>query len=184
MIALPNDLPMITWQGKRTVPLSPGWLAESISTSLETEPDSGEWQWTEEVVQALCYYLKNDYLGSEIEDQKLLGLIRHSISSMGYPDLSPKVKLLAPRVVISLPELAQSSHMELVFFQNLQSKLDEAFITVVRGIKLEGIRSTVKSLQGTRRWKKSCQTLNDEIVLFTRKTLEQWNQPIVDLVIK
>jgi hypothetical protein len=183
MIALPSDLPLVTWNDARHVPLSAGWLTESIDFSLAGEA-LPEWQWTEDIVHAVCLHLKEDYLGTEINHSELVRIIRQSVCALGYENVASKIELSAPRVVIHLPEIAHRANIELVFFQELQHKLDEALGYVVRGVKLEGIRDSVKTLQKARRWKRNCQTLNDDIVLFVRKNLERWNQPAVDLIIQ
>jgi len=182
MIALPSDLPLVTWNAGRPVPLSAGWLAESIEFSLSGE-NFPHWQWTEDIVQAICLHLKDDYSGTEIHHTELIQIVRQSVEVLGYPDVANKIQLTAPRVVIHLPEIARHADIELAFFQELQSKLDEALCFVVRGIKLEGIRDSVKTLHQTKRWKRNCQTLNDDIVQFVRKNLERWDQPTVDLII-
>lgn len=183
MIALPSDLPLVTWQASRPVPLSPGWLTESIEFSLQGE-NLPHWQWTDDIVKAICLHLKEDYLGTEIHHSELVSIIRQSISALGYEDVAAKIQLTAPRVIIHLPEIAQRNSIELMFFQELQHKLDEAFGFVVRGVKLEGIRDSVKTLHHTNRWKRNCQVLNDDIVQFVRKNMARWNQPAVDLIIQ
>ncbi|MEM6886277.1 MAG: hypothetical protein AAF571_14730 [Verrucomicrobiota bacterium] len=183
MIALPSDLPLVTWSSGRPVPLSSGWLTESIDFSLAGE-NFQHWQWTQDIVEAICLHLKEDYPGTEIHHVDLLRIVKESIEVLGYPEVAHKIELTAPRVVIHLPEIAQRADIELVFFQELQYKLDEALSFVVRGVKLEGIRDSVKTLHHTKRWKRNCQTLNDDIVEFVRKNLERWNQPAVELIIR
>ncbi|MEM6601386.1 MAG: hypothetical protein AAF649_08375 [Verrucomicrobiota bacterium] len=158
-------------------------MTESIDFSLAAG-DTSHWQWTRDVVETICLHLKEDYQGSEIHHTELARIVRQSIEVLGYPDIANQVQLTAPRVVIHLTEIAQRSDIELVFFQELQHKLDEALSFVVRGIKLEGIRDSVKTLNQTKRWKRNCQTLNDDIVKFVRKNLERWDQPAVELIIQ
>ncbi|MGF1677675.1 MAG: hypothetical protein ACFCUX_00605 [Candidatus Methylacidiphilales bacterium] len=183
MIALPQELPMVIWRTHYAVPLSRGWLAESIDYSLRPH-HLPEWHWTVDVVEAVCHYLREDYRSSSIPQSDLEDIVHRSVRALGYEDIAPLIHLTAPRVVIHLPEIASRSGIELAFFQELQSRLDEALHCVVRGIKIEGIRDSVKSLQGTRRWKQNCQRLSDEIVSFVRMNLQRWDQPMVELIIQ
>jgi len=182
MIALPHHLPLVIWKDTRTVPLSPGWLAESIDHTL-AHLDCCGWEWTDDVVVSLCAYLRENYAGTSIDHSHLNDLLRHAIVALDYPEVADRVALCAPRVIIHLPDLARRAPLELAFFHALQNRLDEALEYVVRGVKLQGLRTTVKSLQNAPRWRKQCQDLSDEIVLFTRQKLQRWDQPFVDLVI-
>ncbi len=171
MIALPQALPMVNWHGRRHVPLSEGWLAESIACSAR-RAGYPTWEWSGEVARAITYFLQEEYRGNLISPEELRAIIRRSLSGIGCQDVAEKVSLVAPRVSIYLPELAERSGMEMLFFQSLGERIDEAVQVVVRGIRLEGIRPCVKNLEQCRRWHRGCQRLSDEIVLYTRRRLE------------
>lgn len=183
MIAIPSELPFVVWNTGHPVPLSEGWLVESIEYSLQGE-NMPQWQWTGDIAKAVCLHIKENFSGTEIHHVELVRILRQSISALGYEDVAHKIQLTAPRVVIHLPEIAHRTDIELAFFQELQSKLDEALGFIVRGVKLEGIRDSVKTLNRTKRWKKNCQILNDDIVKFVRQHLELWDQSAVELIIR
>lgn len=182
MIALPDKLPLIEWKDGRTVPLSEGWLAESLHTSLCQHPRYSALD-VDAVVYAISYHLKDRPQGTTLSYLQLESIIRKSLFAFSPGGGFEHVHLTSPRVTIHLNELASRHSIELAFFDALHDKLQEAVDSVVRGIRLEGIRDSVKHLNNARRWKKNCQTLNDEIVLFTRKTIEKTNHPVIDLVI-
>lgn len=182
MIALPDKLPLIEWKDGRYIPLSEGWLVESMEASLGEQEEAGELD-LEALVYSLTHFLKDQPQGTTVAHDDLVRLMRKSLRAFGHEHLSENVHLVSPRVTIHLTELASRNSIELAFFDALQEKLEEAIGSVVRGIRLEGIRDSVKVLHNARRWKKNCQVLNDEIVLFSRQTIEKTNQPLIDLVI-
>jgi len=182
MIALPDKLPLVEWKDGRTIPLSEGWLAESIHTSILQNHTCSEVD-VDAVVYAVTYHLKDRPLGTTLSHLQLESVIRKSLLPFCQDEWVEQFRLTAPRVTIHLTEIASRHSIELAFFDALQDRLQESVDSVVKGIRLEGIRDSVKHLHNARRWKKTCQTLNDEIVLFTRKTIEKTNQPQMDLVI-
>ncbi|MEO0454103.1 MAG: hypothetical protein AAFY98_08195 [Verrucomicrobiota bacterium] len=180
---MPERLPMLNWAERQSIPLSEGWLSESVDWSAE-RAGYANWEWTEDVVKALSYYLEEEYATMTISHQDLIGLIHVSIKTIGYPEIAEHATIVAPRVSIYLPEIAQESPWELAFFHRLREKLEQAAETVVRGVRLVGIRPCVKKLRGTNRWQVSCQSLNDEIVAYSRKIILEWDQPAVDLLVR
>jgi hypothetical protein len=183
MIALPQDLPLVEWQKRRNVPLSEGWLAESIQTSA-TKAGMDHWYWTDDVAKAISYYLQSEFDGTLITPDQLQILIKKSLRSIGYPEIAKTLTIVGPRVSIHLNEIASRSNHELIFFGLLQERLDEARTVRVRGIKLEGLRSSVKILENRPRWQSSCQNLSDEIVSYTRIHLQRWEKHPVELLIQ
>jgi hypothetical protein len=182
MIALPQSLPLVQWHSTRQVPLSEGWLSESIEYSAR-RAGYQSWEWSVEVAKAITFYLQQDYNGTLITPHELRAIIRKSLDGIGCDDIARNVSLVAPRVSIDLPEIARHSGMELIFFQQLGRRLKEARHVVVKGVRLDGIRHCVKILDGSRKWDQGCQKLNDEIVLFARRHVESWNHPAIDLAV-
>ena len=182
MIALPQDLPLVRWQNRRNVPLSEGWLAESIDCSA-SRAGYNQWEWTPDITKALSYYLRKEFHGCLITPSQLQVLIKKSLLSIGYPDVADELTLVAPRVTIYLPEIARNACYELMFFHQLRQRLDDASRVVVRGLKLEGLRGCVKILRQTGRWQDSCDLLNMEIVNFVRSRLNQNTSSTVEIVI-
>ena len=183
MIALAHKLPLVIWQQNRHVPLSEGWIAESIDLTAR-QVGYEEWTWSEEVAHAIIYYLQQEFAGCVIEKNDIEEIVRRSILGIGYPELADQISLSAPRVSIYLPDLARKASYELHFFQMLREKLEEASnVVMVRGIKLEELRTCVKIIANAERWKSYCQDLNDEIVSFTRKQIYQTDNPPIELII-
>lgn len=182
MIALPQNLPLVEWQNRRNVPLSEGWLAESIQISAD-KAGVGTWHGTDDVAKAIIYYLQSEFGGTLITPEQLQGLIKKSLRSIGYPEVARSLKIVAPRVSIHLNEMAMKSQHEILFFQLLHDHLDEAKSVHVSGVRLEGLRSCVKTLSNVMRWQGSCEELSDEIVMFTRSHMLKWGRHPVELLI-
>ena len=182
MIAIPQDLPLVSWQNKRNVPLSEGWLAETIDLSA-SQAGYRQWRWTPEIIKALTYYLRREFHGTLITATELKTLIKASLQRIGYDDIAEKLVIPAPRVVIYLPSLARQSKFELLFFCMLNSCLEETARLAISGVKLEGLREAVKILNQTTRWQGECPRLGAEIVFFTRRKLAQRRGKHLELVI-
>jgi hypothetical protein len=182
MISLPNTLPLVQWNTKRNVPLSEGWLAESIYKSAEI---AGYYQWemSDEIARALAYYLQSNYHDSLISVNHIQHLMRASLCGVGKEDIAKHAMVIAPRVSIYLPEIAHKAPYELIFFQALRERLQEAVEVVVRGVKLEGLKPCVKIIERAERWHSDCRHLSKEIVAYARNFLSADDQRLVELVI-
>lgn len=173
---------MVQWRNVRAVPLSIGWLAESLEASAE-RAGAGNWSWSGEVAQALGRYLEREFSGQTITTDQLAELMRRSLCGIGCGHIASQVAVVAPRVNIYLPDLAHQAELELMFFRLLRERLEEAVAVVVRGVRLEGLRPCVKILGGSKSWGNRCESLNDEIVAFSRHHLQGASRLPVDLVI-
>jgi len=183
MIALPQELPYVYWQNKRNVPLSEGWLAESIDSSA-CRAGYADWEWTADITKALSCYLRQEFQGCLISPSELQVLIKKSILSIGYPDVAHKLSLVAPRVTIYLPDLAHEYPYELLFFPQLEKRLQEVSRVLIRGVRLEGLRPCVKHLHQAGRWRNSCEELSREIVSFTRLKLQHHRSGPTEIIIR
>ena len=71
MIALPQRLPHVIWKNDRLVPLSEGWLAESIEHSAEAAGHH-RWHLAPEVARAIAIYLENDWIAPALPVDHLI----------------------------------------------------------------------------------------------------------------
>lgn len=182
MIAFPSKLPQVVWHENRVVPLSEGWLAESIATAAD-RAGYQQWDLAPQVARALTLYLEQDFDAPVVTVENLLEMIRRSLEGIGFPEVARASAILPPRVSIYLPELANHAGYEMLFFPMLKDRLSEAIDYRVRGIKLEGIRDCVKILDNAFKWRQTCELLSDEIVAFTRAHFAKNRVKEVELVI-
>ena len=182
MIALPQSLPHVVWHNNRLIPLSEGWLAESIEHAA-AGAGYHRWHLAPEVARAIAVYLENDFSSPSLSLDNLTEMVRRSLEGIGFDDIARKSVIVPPRVSISLVELAMVAGMELAFFQMLRERLTDALDVQVGGVKLEGLRDCSKHLGSSGRWQRNCVRISDDIIHFCRTFVHRSVPCAVDLVI-
>ncbi len=183
MIALPQRLPHIIWKNDRLVPLSEGWLAESIEHSAAAA-GLPRWEMAPEVARAIAVYLENDWVAPSLTLDNLQQMVRRSLEGIGYDDIAKNSFIVPPRVSISLMELAIRAPYEIEFYPLLKQRLGDALEVQVAGVRLEGLRDCTKVLDAAGRWRQTCVRISDDIIYFCRSYVYQSMPRMVDLVIQ
>ena len=183
MIALPQRLPHVIWKNDRLVPLSEGWLAESIEHAAEAAGHH-RWHLAPEVARAIAVYLENDWIAPSLPLDHLREMLRRSLEGIGFDDIAQKSLIVPPRVSISLMELAVRAPYEIEFYPLLKERLSDALEVQVGGVKLEGLRDCSKVLDSAARWRQTCERISDEIIYFCRSYICRTVPKTVDLVIQ
>lgn len=183
MIALPQRLPHVIWKNDRLVPLSEGWLAESIENAAAAAGHH-RWQLAPEVARAIAVYLENDWNGPALPLDHLCEMVKRSLEGIGYADIAKKSLIVPPRVSISLMELARCAPYEIEFYPLLRKRLGDALEVQVAGVRLEGLRDCTKILDAAGRWRRTCIRINDDIIHFCRSFFYHAMSRNVDLVIQ
>jgi hypothetical protein len=183
MIALPQKLPHVIWKNDRLVPLSEGWLAESIEQAAAAAGHP-RWQYAPEVARAIAIYLENDWTAPALPVEHLRDMVRRSLEGIGFDEIARKSLIVAPRVSISLTELAVRAPYEIEFYPLLKERLGDALEVQVRGVRLEGLRDCTKILDAAGRWRQTCVRISDDIIHFCRSYLYRSLPRAVDLVIQ
>lgn len=182
MIALHHNLPLVAWNKQRPLPLSEGWLTESIVESAEMA-GVPNWELSVQVAKAILFFIQRDVGKQLLSVEDLRSIIRKSLRGIGYPKVAEQALVVAPRLSIHLPDLARQDPYELLFFSNLQFCIEEARRIVVRGVRLQGLRHAVKIIDGCRHWRPSCDRLSNQIVDFTRQQAAVSQHQPLDLLI-
>jgi hypothetical protein len=182
MIALPQRLPHVVWKNDRLVPLSEGWLAESIEHAA-ARAGFHRWHLAPEVARAIAVYLENDYVAPSLPVDQLREMVKRSLEGIGFEEIARESLIVPPRVSISLMEIAMRAPYEIEFYPLLKERLADAVEVQVGGVKLEGLRDCSKVLDAAGRWRDSCIRINDEIIHFCRTFLHRTQPGGVDLVI-
>jgi hypothetical protein len=183
MIALPHRLPHIVWKNGRLVPLSEGWLAESIEHAAAAA-GLPRWHLAPEVARAIAVYLEDDWITPSLTIDHLNQMVRRSLEGIGYSEIARKSQIVPPRVSISLTELAQRAPYEIEFYPLLKERLGDAIDVQVAGVRLEGLRDCTKILDAAGRWRHTCCRINDDIIDFCRSYMHRFMTRPVDLVIQ
>ena len=183
MIALPQRLPHVVWKNDRLVPLSEGWLAESIEHAAEGA-GYHRWHLAPEVARAIAVYLENDWIAPSLPVDRLREMVQRSLEGIGYEDIAQKSLIVPPRVSISLMELAVRAPYEIEFYPLLKERLADALEVQVGGVRLEGLRDCSKVLDAAGRWRATCTRISDDIIYFCRSYIYRTRPRTVDLVIQ
>jgi hypothetical protein len=183
MIALPQRLPHVIWKNDRLVPLSEGWLAESIEHAAAAAGHP-RWHLAPEVARAIAVYLENDWVAPALSLDHLQEMVRRSLEGIGYQEIAKESMIVPPRVSISLPELALRAPYEIEFYPLLRERLGDALAVQVAGVRLEGLRDCTKILDAAGRWRRTCVRISDEIIHFCRSYMRHSIPLAVDLVIQ
>ncbi len=183
MIALPQKLPHVVWRNERLVPLSEGWLAESIE-SAAAGAGYHRWHLAPEVARAIAVYLENDWVAPSLTLDHLREMVRRSLVGIGFEDIAQKSLIVPPRVSISLVEIALRAPIELEFYPLLRERLADALEVQVGGVKLEGLRDCSKVLDSAGRWRRACGRISDDIIHYCRSFIHRSVPCAVDLVIQ
>ena len=183
MIALPQRLPHVVWQKDRLVPLSEGWLAESIEHAAAAAGHP-RWHLAPEVARAIAVYLENDWVAPSLTLDHLRQMVERSLEGIGYSEIARESFIVPPRVSISLAEIALRAPYEIEFYPLLKERLGDAIEVQVAGVRLEGLRDCTKILDAAGRWRHTCLRINDDIIHFCRSYMSRFMPRTVDLVIQ
>ncbi len=183
MIALPQRLPHVIWKNGRLVPLSEGWLAESIEHAAAAAGFL-RWHLAPEVARAIAVYLEDENSAPALPLDYLQEMVRRSLEGIGYSEIARESRIVPPRVSISLLEIAARAPYELEFYPLLKQRLGDALEVQVAGVRLEGLRDCSKILDAAGRWRQTCIRISDEIIHFSRTFINHDRLRTVDLVIQ
>jgi hypothetical protein len=183
MIALPQRLPHVIWNKDRLVPLSEGWLAESIEHAAAAA-GMPRWELAPEVARAIAVYLENDWVAPALPLDHLQEMVRRSLEGIGYDQIARRSLIVPPRVSISLTEIATRAPYEIEFYPLLRQRLDDALEFQVAGVRLEGLRDCTKILDAAGRWRRTCVRISDDIIHYCRSLICRSMPRSVELVIQ
>jgi hypothetical protein len=183
MIALPQRLPHVIWNKDRLVPLSEGWLAESIEHAAAAA-GMPRWELAPEVARAIAVYLENDWIAPALPLDHLQEMVRRSLEGIGFAQIACQSLIVPPRVSISLTDIANRAPYEIEFYPLLRQRLDDALEVQVAGVRLEGLRDCTKILDAAGRWRRTCVRISDDIIHYCRSFICRAMPRSVDLVIQ
>ncbi|MEM1059031.1 MAG: hypothetical protein AAGK14_07265 [Verrucomicrobiota bacterium] len=172
MIAFANRLPHVLWVNQRLVPLSEGWLTEAIEESAR-EVGHQHWELAPHVARAISEYLEADCTATVLSVETLESMLKRSLHGIGYEEIALHSRITPPRVSIYLPELAHQQKMELAFYPELNSRLEQAMAFEVKAVRLVGLRDCAKILDAARKWRKTCESIRDNIIAFSEACLKR-----------
>jgi hypothetical protein len=173
MIAYLEELPLIRFPDGRVWRYESSWLTESLALAAETV---GQESWlAPHVAQGVEAYLRRDVQEDILPLADLEAIVRRALCAVGFPEIANAYESIPPPTRFSLLDLALAagSGFELLFFQILSRRLQEAVEAGSRRIACEDLRDCVKVLRGAKHWRSDCRGLHEEIIDFVRERLEK-----------
>lgn len=169
MIALPDQLPLLTHNGLYTTSFATSWLHTSLLTAAR-KAGYDEWWLADHITCSITRYLKNQFTGTILSTAHLDKTVRSVLHVLGYNEVASHFATSPPPVQISLACLAESAGpgFELLFFDLLQNEIHNLLKRNISHIQFNGLRYSTKFLINTKRWTKNCSLLRSEIVDFVR----------------
>ncbi len=165
------------------MPLSEGWLAESIEHAAEGA-GYHRWHLAPEVAPGHRGLPRERLDRAFAAGGSFARHVRRSLEGIGYEDIAQKSLIVPPRVSISLTELAMRAPYEIEFYPLLKERLADALEVQVGGVRLEGLRDCTKVLDAAGRWRSTCTRISDDIIYFCRSYIYRTRPRTVDLVIQ
>ena len=175
-------LPLVSIPGASPTRLNEAWLILSIEKAA-LRAGHQAWPLATDVARAVLHYLRHDFKHPRIERETLELILRRSLTGIGCPAIARHFELVSSAPSINLATLAQQAPLEILFYQQLASLLDEKVSSLASALRLEGLRSCVLALTGSASWRTSCQKLNDEIVHFIRARARNLSPSLLELTI-
>jgi len=125
--------------------------------------------------EAVLHYFRHDMGRENVSVAEFSEALEKALRGMGVSVQSATAPALDGAVSeLDLRAMAEGSDLlELAFFKNLHKALDHQLASMPRVIRFTGLRASVKSLRGARRWNPACQQLNDQIVIYLRRCWEE-----------
>jgi hypothetical protein len=167
MIALLDDLPLITLRDGNAMQLDLRWLRHSLDHAAAQAGYEKWWQ-AEMVTHSIADFLRNDYEAPSLPIECLEECVRTVLCSIGFPEISLAFRPLPPPARIYLQDLAREAGdgFELAFFELLRNKIRDLRISGTTHVDCLGLKECVKILRRKSSWSRDCSGLRTEIVLF------------------
>lgn len=178
MIGFQSNLPLVRFQDGQIMPFERNWLVGSLAKAAA---DAGykKWWLADHVTESVTNYLEKDFDETIVTIPRLEKAVQSVLQVIGYADVAGHFQAAPPPARISLVELARDAGhgYELVFFELLKSRLQDAISAKVEKLEICDAHHGVKLLRSAKNWRRDCSGLLDEIVAFVRGELSSGAQP-------
>lgn len=170
MIALRDELPLIQLKDGHAVAFERDWLIRALARAAH-RAGYPHWWLAEHVAESVTEYLRQQGDGSVLPVDEMADAVRSALRVIGYGEVADSFTPGRPTVRISLVELAREagSGYELAFFEILGRRIHQTVREGGCDFQLFGLEPCVKLLRGRKAWSRDCDSLRDEIILFTRE---------------
>lgn len=120
----------------------------------------------DDIARGIVLYLKERFDHNSISIEEFFGKIEGTLRAIGFADVAGNLRKSAPPSEISLSRVAEEagSGYELLFFQLLNERLDEARRRGTTQVFCLELREAVTRLCAAKRWNQRCEELQSEIL--------------------
>jgi hypothetical protein len=170
MIALRDDLPLIQLRDGLAVAFERDWLIRALARAA-LHAGYPHWWLAEHVAESVTEYLRQQRETTILPVEQMAEAVRSALRVIGYGEVADRFHPGRPKMRISLLELARDAGTgyELAFFDMLGRRIQETVGGDGCEFELQGLDPCVRKLRGRKVWSRDCDSLRDEIILFTRE---------------
>lgn len=178
MIALHEQELLVEFQSGRLVIFERRWLHRSLTLAAQ-QAGYEKWWLADHVTESVATYFA-DHLDLRIVGiQRLQLAVTSVLETIGYSEVAQHFDPVPPPVEINLFTLAieADTGFELIFFQMLQRKIEEAIATGSEEFRFTGVHACAKRLTSSKIWCGDCQHLRGEILEFVDRRMLAIDRP-------
>ncbi len=172
MIQLHPDYLMFQTSSGEAIPCSAEMVTLELMGEAAAEVDP---EIIRQAAASVLFYFKTELGRSFVSVDEFSKALEKVLRGFGFTVHSSPPSGQSLRVgEADLRQLAFASGrgFELAFFTRLRDELRQQLKSSPECVRFQGLRSSVKLLNGAKRWNSSCQELSDRIVDFLRHCLE------------
>lgn len=172
MIALPDDLPLVQFEGGEVIAFERGWLVRSLMQAAQ-KAGYPDWWLAEHVAESVTAYLRLRFDEQVVAVPRLAKAVQSVLQVIGYAEVAAHFEPSPPPVRIFLAELARhaGAGYELAFFDLLGRAVKAAFSSRSSYCEITGLERCVKQLRAKKAWSRDCTALRAEIVAYVREQI-------------
>jgi hypothetical protein len=170
MIALKENLPVIQLATGQVIAFEREWLVRSLARAA-ARAGYVKWWLAGHVAESVTAYLHDQPELNVLPVDQLSRAVQAVLQVIGYAEVAQYFVPAAPRVMVSLVELAREAGTgyELAFFEMLGRRIQELCREKSCCFELLGLEPCVKLLRARKTWSRDCDALRSEIVSFARE---------------
>jgi hypothetical protein len=170
MISLKDNLPVIQLASGQVITFEREWLIRSLAQAA-ARAGYAKWWLAGHVAESVATYLHDQDEIVVLSEEHLSRTVQSVLQVIGYSEVAQHFVPAAPRVLVSLVELAREAGTgyELAFFDMLGRRIQELCKERSSCFELMGLEPCVKLLRARKSWSRDCDALRSEIVSFVRE---------------
>ncbi len=171
MICIAGNMPVLKIGEYQTTNYDTYWIRTAIEEAAH-RADQEHFAFIDEVYDGIVHYLENKCPLKLLPIEDLFTRIEHTLKRIGCEPIANSLKIVCPPITLSLQRAATEagSGFELAFYNLLFKEMKELKARGAREIFFSQIRESVLLLKQTDQWDEDCEHLEQDILLWFKKT--------------